>query len=82
MANAKKDTTPTPVTMVQEPLRDLLVWRSAARPFKARDREYYTTIGAIVLLVAIILIFIREWLAIGVFVSLGFLSYVLSSVPP
>lgn len=73
---------PEPVTVVQEPLRDLLIWQAPARPFKARNREYYTTIGAIVLLVAIILIFIREWLAIGVIVSLAFLSYVLSSVPP
>jgi len=82
MAEAKKNTTPTPVTMVQEPLKDLLVWRSPARAFKTRDREYYTTIAAIIFLLSVILLFLREWLLIGVIISLGFVAYVLSSVPP
>jgi hypothetical protein len=74
--------TPAPVTVVQEPLKDLLVWRSPARPFKQRDREYYTTIAAIIFLLAVILLFLKEWLLIGVIISLGFVAYVLSTVPP
>lgn len=73
---------PEPVTVMQEPLRDLLVWKAASRPFKKRDREYYTTIGAIIFLLAVILLFLKEWLLIAVIISIGFLSYVLSTVVP
>lgn len=60
----------------------LLEWRAPARPFKKRDREYFTTIGAIVFLLAVILLFLKEWLLIAVMVALAFVSYVLASVPP
>jgi hypothetical protein len=57
-------------------------WRAASRPFKKRDRQYYTTIAAIVFLVSLILFFAGQLLPIAVVVSVGFLAYVLSSVPP
>ena len=83
MAVAKNNNgAPEPVTVVQEPLKDLLVWRSPARAFKPRNREYYTTVAAIIFLLSVILLFLREWLLIGVIISLGFVAYVLSSVPP
>ena len=77
-----KTQTPEPVTLVQEPMKDLIVWISLARPFKKRDREYYTTIAAIIFLLAVILLFLKEWLLIGVIISIGFVAYVLSTVPP
>ena len=33
-------------------LKTLLIWEAAVRPFKKRDREYYSTIAAIVFLLA------------------------------
>lgn len=62
--------------------RSLMKWRSPARPFKERNREYYTTIGAIVVLLSIILIFAREFLLVAVIVSFAFVAYVLASVRP
>lgn len=62
--------------------RVLLSWMAPGRPFKRRDRDYYTTIGAIVFLVAIILLFLKEWLLIAVMIALAFVAYVLASVPP
>src|SRR3989344_3340584 len=62
--------------------RVLVSWRAPGRPFKRRDKEYYTTIGAIVVLVAIILLFLKEWLLIAVMIALAFVAYVLASVPP
>lgn len=79
---AVNDRPPEPVTVMQEPLKDLLAWRSPARAFKTRDREYYTTIAAIIFLLAVILLFLKEWLLIGVIISLGFVAYVLSTVSP
>ncbi len=83
MAITRKSlSTPQPVTIMPEPMKNLLVWRAPARSFKPRNREYYTTIAAIIFLLAVILIFLQEWMLIGVIVSLGFLAYVLSSVQP
>jgi hypothetical protein len=60
----------------------LLEWDAPSRPFKKRDREYYTTIGIIVFLLSLILFFAGQFLFIAVLISLAFVSYVLASVPP
>ena len=52
-------------------LRSLLKWRSPVRPFKKRDKDYYTTIAAIVFLLAVILLFLKEWLLIAVLIVLA-----------
>src|SRR3989344_2899236 len=63
-------------------LKTLLKWIAPVRPFKKRDREYYTTIAAIVFLLAVILLFLKEWLLIAVMVALMFVAYVLATVAP
>jgi hypothetical protein len=65
-----------------KPQEILLSWSSPARLFKKRDKEYFTNIGAIVFLLIIILVFAREFLLIAAVVSIVFLIYVLSTVPP
>ena len=60
----------------------LLTWNSPSRLFKRRDKEYFTNVGAIVFLLIIILVFAREFLLIAAVVSIVFLIYVLSTVPP
>lgn len=60
----------------------LLAWSSPSRLFKKRDREYFTNVGAIVVLLIVILVFAREFLLIAAVVSIVFLVYVLSTVPP
>lgn len=76
------NTKPSEVTLVPSPAKDLLTWEAPARPFKKRNREYFTTVAAIVFLLAIILLFIKEWLLIAVIVGLMFVSYGLATVPP
>jgi len=61
---------------------DLLRWSAPARPFKKRDREYYTTILAIVFLLVVILLFMKQWMLIAVLIAFAFVSYVLAAVPP
>lgn len=78
----KENKNPSEVSVVPQPLKELLVWKAPARPFKKRNKEYFTTIAAIVFLLIIILFFIKEWLLIGVIISLLFVSYVLATVPP
>ena len=73
---------PAEVTMVQSPYKVLLSWKAPSRPYKKRNREFFTTIGAIVFLLAVILLFLKEWLLIGAIIALAFLSYVLASIEP
>jgi len=59
-----------------------LSWTSPSRLFKKRDKEYFKNIAAIVFLLTIILVFAREFLLIAAVLSIVFLIYVLSTVPP
>lgn len=60
----------------------ILQWQAASRPFKKRDRQYYTTIIIIIFLISLILFFAGQFLFIAVVISIGFLSYVLAAIPP
>lgn len=62
--------------------KTLLEWEAPGRPFKKRGREYFTTVGMIVVLLAIIFLFLRDFLVIGVILALAFVVYVLATVPP
>lgn len=57
-------------------------WSSPSRLFKRRDREFFVNILAIVFLLSVILIFVREFVLIAAVLSIVFLIYVLSTVPP
>jgi hypothetical protein len=63
-------------------LRVLYGWRAPTRLFKKRDREFWTTVLAIVFLVGLILFFVKEWFLIAAIISLTFVYYVLSTVEP
>lgn len=76
----KKD--PSEVTVVQIPAKELVSWKAQTRPFKKRDKEYFSTIAAIVFLIVVILLLIKEWLLIGVTIAITFFAYVLGTVPP
>lgn len=64
------------------PEQTLLKWMAPSRPFKARDRQFFTTAVAIVILVSIILVFAGEWMLIAVLAAMCFAYYVWSTVPP
>lgn len=63
-------------------LKTLLVWKAPSRVFKKRGKEYFTTIASIAILIAIILLFFKEWLLIMVIVAMVFVTYVMATVPP
>jgi len=60
----------------------LFSWSSPIRPFKKREREYYTTIASIAFLIIVIMAFLREFLLIAVVIAFAFVSYVLAAIPP
>lgn len=59
-----------------------IAWTSPSRLFKKRNKEYFTNIAAIVFLLVIILVFAREFVLVAAVLSIVFLIYVLSTVPP
>lgn len=63
-------------------LKILYSWQAPVRPFKKRDKEFWTTVVAIVFLVGLILFFVKEFFLIAAIISLTFVYYVLSTVEP
>lgn len=57
-------------------------WQAPSRPFKKHNRQYFTTILTIVLLLSLILFFAGQFLPIAVVVAVAFLAYILATIPP
>lgn len=72
----------TPKMMEAEEIKTLLSWEALSRPFRKKDRSYYTTSAILVILLILIAFLAREFLLIGVLLALTFVAYVLAFVPP
>lgn len=64
------------------PDKILIEWSAPARPYKARTREFYTTILSLAFLLGVILLLLKEFLLIGVIMAFAFLSYILATHQP
>ena len=62
--------------------KTLLSWEAPERVFKKKNKEFWTTILSVALLVSIILFFAKEYFLIAAIFALIFLFYVLSNNPP
>src|SRR3989338_4475319 len=60
----------------------LIEWTSPSHPYKKRSRLFYQTVAAFTLLLVVIVFFLREFLLIGVILSVAFVVYTIYSVPP
>jgi len=60
----------------------VLKWVSPSRLFKKRDRMFFQTVIALVVLSGLILFLAKEYLLIGVVLSIAFVTYVLETIPP
>lgn len=90
-SSAKKDQSKKQPTRVESlhpkmmeagEVKTLLSWEAPSRPFRKKDRSYYTTTAIIVILVILIAFLAKEFLLIGALLSLTFVAYVLAFVPP
>ena len=63
-------------------IKTYLSWKAPARPFRKKDRSYYTTIAILVILLILVALLMREILLIGVLLAIAFVAYVLGFVPP
>jgi len=65
-----------------EPEKTLLSWRAASRPFKKRDKRFWTTIVIISTIFGLILFLAEGVMPVILIISIIFLFYVLSTVEP
>lgn len=62
--------------------RVLISWEAPERAYQKKNRDFWVTAVAILILVSVILIFIKEFFLIMALISVLFLYYALSAVPP
>ncbi|MFA6007878.1 MAG: hypothetical protein WC784_04535, partial [Candidatus Shapirobacteria bacterium] len=62
--------------------RILFEWEAPERAYQKRNKDFWVTAVAILILVSVILIFIKEFLLIVALVSVIFMYYAMSTVPP
>jgi len=60
----------------------LLNWKSPARPFRKKSKQYFSTAGIVALVFILVSILLQWWMAIGVVLTLLFFAYVLGTVEP
>lgn len=63
-------------------VKTLLSWEAPSRPYRPKDRSYYTTVAILVILLGLIAFLMREFLLIGAILAFAFVTYVLAFVPP
>jgi len=64
------------------PEETLVTWSAPARPFKKRDKQFFSTVFIIALLVALILFFAGQVLPVALVIAVVFLVYVTAMIPP
>ncbi|MFA5532324.1 MAG: hypothetical protein WDA13_01885 [Candidatus Shapirobacteria bacterium] len=57
-------------------------WEAPERAFQKRDKDFWVTAIAILILVSVILVFVKEFFLIIALVSILFLYYVMSTIEP
>lgn len=66
----------------EDPLKVWLTWVAPARPYRKKDRSFYTTTAIIVTLLCLIALLAHEFLLIGAILAFVFVVYVLNFSPP
>ena len=66
----------------EDPLRTIITWKAPSRPFRKKDRSYYTTVAILVILFAPIALFLGGATLLLALLALGFAVYVFNLVSP
>lgn len=82
--NRFKMTDSTPSSLKNKPdLNEVLLhWKSPSHPYKKRSGIFYQTVAAFTFLLIAIVFLLHEFMLIGVILSIAFVTYVISTVPP
>ncbi len=80
--NIEEKPEPQAVVVKREVEKDLLTWTAPARPFRKRDRQYFVTTFAITGIISLVIFLAEGLMPVVLIISLVFLYYILSTVPP
>ena len=64
------------------PEETLIIWQAPARPFKKRDKQFFSNVFFIALLIALIMFFIGQILPMILVISVVFLVFATAMTPP
>jgi len=64
------------------PEETLVTWEAPARPFKKRNKQFFSTVLIIAILIGLILFFAGQVLPVALVISVVFLVYVTAMIPP
>ncbi len=64
------------------PEREIFSWRAPARPFKRRDREFWITVLAMVVIGGLIIFVVEGYMPVILIIAVVFLFYILNTVEP
>lgn len=79
---SEEKTEPQAVVVRRELEHVLVTWKAPGRPFKRRDRQYFVTIFAIAGIISLVIFLAEGLMPVILIISLVFLYYILSTVPP
>lgn len=63
-------------------VKTFLAWSAPARPFRKKGRQFFASVGLLVIFIEIILFLFSEYALMATALALAFLAVALSSVPP
>ncbi|HSX58498.1 MAG TPA: hypothetical protein VLE47_04500 [Candidatus Saccharimonadales bacterium] len=63
-------------------VRTLYAWKAPERIFIPRNRKWFTYLFLLLLIIILILLFLKQFIIIAPIAALGFVAYVMASVPP
>ena len=63
-------------------IESLISWHGPSRPFRRKDRSFYTTVATLIILISMIALLLNQLLLIGALFAIGFVVYVLNFIPP
>lgn len=66
----------------EDPLRMLITWSALSRPYRKKDRSYFTTVAVLIALFSPIALFLGGKTLFLALLALGFVVYVFNLVPP
>src|SRR3990172_3888676 len=79
---AEYETVSTPVQQPAFEVKEFYSWVAPERIFIPRNRKWYTYLFLMLLIIILVLLFLKQFIIIAPIAALGFVTYVLASVPP
>ncbi len=79
---AEYETVSVPAQQPTFEVKELYFWKAPERIFIPRNRKWYTYLFLMLLIMILVLLFLKQFIIIAPIAALGFVTYVLASVPP